>query len=297
LQTYFFTGKGGTGKTTISSALARELSGVGYNTLLVSLDPAHNLQDIFELEESGPESQITENLRIIEPDFEKIKTEYFEGKVKFLRETTSHLSSFNIENYLDTLKYAPGQEEYAVMLFLRNLLFQRNKQPYQFIIFDTPPTGLLLKILSLPKLSLQWIRKLVELRAKIVDRREMISNIRNEDEKTKYYQKDQVLQQLRQQENEYDKLREFYGSANFYIVMNPDILVEKETYRLKNNLFELDFEIDGIINNRCNKPYTFEYLNEKENNIIRIGAKENNGSRKYQLDLNLIKKLDISLSE
>ena len=43
----FFLGKGGVGKTTISSSVASQISREGRKVLIVSLDPAHNLGDVF----------------------------------------------------------------------------------------------------------------------------------------------------------------------------------------------------------------------------------------------------------
>ncbi|GAF40629.1 arsenical pump-driving ATPase [Agrilactobacillus composti DSM 18527 = JCM 14202] len=44
----FFTGKGGVGKTTVASATAIQLADAGQQVMLVSTDPASNLQDVFE---------------------------------------------------------------------------------------------------------------------------------------------------------------------------------------------------------------------------------------------------------
>ncbi|POC76772.1 arsenical pump-driving ATPase, partial [Vibrio vulnificus] len=49
----FFTGKGGVGKTTISSFIALNLAENGKKVALVSTDPASNLQDVFQMELSN----------------------------------------------------------------------------------------------------------------------------------------------------------------------------------------------------------------------------------------------------
>ena len=46
-QYVFFTGKGGVGKTSTACATAVALADAGQKVLLVSTDPASNLQDIF----------------------------------------------------------------------------------------------------------------------------------------------------------------------------------------------------------------------------------------------------------
>ncbi len=44
----FFTGKGGVGKTTMATATAVQLADAGKQVMIVSTDPASNLQDVFE---------------------------------------------------------------------------------------------------------------------------------------------------------------------------------------------------------------------------------------------------------
>ena len=61
LQSYqyiFFTGKGGVGKTSAASASAVALAEIGKKILLVSTDPASNLQDLFELKASNEKTEI-----------------------------------------------------------------------------------------------------------------------------------------------------------------------------------------------------------------------------------------------
>src|SRR5699024_1376786 len=49
----FFTGKGGVGKTSTACATAVALADQGKKVLLVSTDPASNLQDVFNIELSS----------------------------------------------------------------------------------------------------------------------------------------------------------------------------------------------------------------------------------------------------
>ena len=42
-----FTGKGGVGKTSVAAAHARKAAQMGKKTLIVSVDMAHNLSDLF----------------------------------------------------------------------------------------------------------------------------------------------------------------------------------------------------------------------------------------------------------
>jgi len=54
MRIILYTGKGGVGKTTLSAATAAYLSSLGKKVLVVSVDPAHSLSDVLEVE-VGPE--------------------------------------------------------------------------------------------------------------------------------------------------------------------------------------------------------------------------------------------------
>ena len=57
----FFMGKGGVGKSTAAALNSLFLAQKGFQVLLVSLDPAHNLSDIFEKKLSDKPEKIADN--------------------------------------------------------------------------------------------------------------------------------------------------------------------------------------------------------------------------------------------
>jgi anion-transporting ArsA/GET3 family ATPase len=59
-RTLFFTGKGGVGKTSVSCAVAVALAGLGRQVLLVSTDPASNLDEVFATKLAGEPTPIAE---------------------------------------------------------------------------------------------------------------------------------------------------------------------------------------------------------------------------------------------
>ena len=59
---HLFTGKGGTGKTTLSVATAVYYAKIGKNTLIASIDPAHSLSDCLGIHLDSKPIEITKNL-------------------------------------------------------------------------------------------------------------------------------------------------------------------------------------------------------------------------------------------
>ena len=79
----FYTGKGGVGKTSIACATAINLADNGKKVLLVSTDPASNLQDVFgtELDNKGVSIAGIPNLIVANLDPIKAAAEYRESVV------------------------------------------------------------------------------------------------------------------------------------------------------------------------------------------------------------------------
>ena len=74
----FFTGKGGVGKTSVSCSLAVSLADSGKRVLLVSTDPASNLDQVLDTQISGKPTPITgvKNLFAVNINPERAAQEY-----------------------------------------------------------------------------------------------------------------------------------------------------------------------------------------------------------------------------
>lgn len=79
----FFTGKGGVGKTSIACATAIGLADAGKRILLISTDPASNLQDVFDKELDGHGTEIgdVKGLTVVNLDPERAAAEYRESVI------------------------------------------------------------------------------------------------------------------------------------------------------------------------------------------------------------------------
>ena len=142
---YFFSGKGGVGKTTMACATAVYLAGTGRKTLIVTTDPASNLADVFEQTIGSRVTNIdaVPNLFAVELDPDKATEEYKERTLAPLRSFMPEESLKVIEEQLSS----PCTAEVAA--FERFTEFLGNKE-YDVVIFDTAPTGHTLRLIQLP---------------------------------------------------------------------------------------------------------------------------------------------------
>lgn len=159
---YFFSGKGGVGKTSVAAATALDFARRGKKTLIISTDPAHSLSDSFETKIGGETKKLEKNLYALEIDPKKAMQEY-KDKLSPQIEKVDALKGLGLEDALDVTSMTPGIDEIAS--FDKFLQFM-NSQEYDVIIFDTAPTGHALRFLSLPDVLDSWVGKLINIRMK-----------------------------------------------------------------------------------------------------------------------------------
>lgn len=145
----FFTGKGGVGKTSIASSLAINLADQGKKVILVSTDPASNLQDIFETDLDNKIRDIdkVKNLKLANFEPEKALEDYKESVVGPQR---GKLPDEVIEAMEEQLSGSCTTEVAAFKEFTSFIADEKLAAEYDHIIFDTAPTGHTLRMLELP---------------------------------------------------------------------------------------------------------------------------------------------------
>jgi arsenite/tail-anchored protein-transporting ATPase len=152
-QLTFFLGKGGVGKTTVSTAYALHASAKrGRNVVLISTDPAHSLADVLDVKlktgmqrlpgtRSGQLSvwQVDAGVR-----FQEFLDEYREA-ITALVEQGTFLSRNEIEAFLETA--LPGLAEVSALLTIADLL---ESGKFDEIVVDTAPIGHTLQLFRIP---------------------------------------------------------------------------------------------------------------------------------------------------
>ena len=117
---------------------------------------------------------------------------------------------------------------------------------FDYLIFDTPPTGLTLRFLALPQMTITWIDRLIQIRQKILEKFYTISRIKGPESTAEthlsYEEKDDnILQKLYSLRSRYRSLSgTLQGeTCSIALVFNPDMLSLKESLRLIEGLHEL----------------------------------------------------------
>ncbi|GIM30078.1 arsenical pump-driving ATPase [Clostridium polyendosporum] len=145
----FFTGKGGVGKTSTACATAMTLADQGKRIMLVSTDPASNLQDVFntELNNKGVQIEDVPNLVVANFDPEQAANEYKESVVGPFR---GKLPEVVIKNMEEQLSGSCTVEIAAFNEFSNFITDDKVQKDFDHVIFDTAPTGHTLRMLQLP---------------------------------------------------------------------------------------------------------------------------------------------------
>ena len=144
----FFTGKGGVGKTSVSTAVSIALADAGKNVLLVSTDAASNLDEMLGVELSNQPVAVPHvpGMSVLNIDPVTAAIDY---RARVVEQMGAQASDQDIALVREQLSGA-CTTEIATFDEFSHLLSQ-GSAAYDHIVFDTAPTGHTLRLLSLPK--------------------------------------------------------------------------------------------------------------------------------------------------
>jgi arsenite-transporting ATPase len=258
MRIILYTGKGGVGKTTLSAVTAAYLSSLGKKVLVVSVDPAHSLSDVLEVE-VGPEPKaIAENLFAQEIDVYFSVEKYWGKLQEYLR---SLLKWQGVEEVLaEEMSILPGMEEVSAFLWINSHV---EEGKYDVIIVDSAPTGETLRFLSLPDAASWWVTKVLPLQRKLMKFIRPVAKVATDMPLPGEETYDALEDLFRQVYNLYYLLQNPKVSS-VRIVTNPEKMVLRETEKAYTYLHLFGFPLDAILVNR---------VAEKENFLARIQQK------------------------
>jgi arsenite/tail-anchored protein-transporting ATPase len=250
MRIIFFAGKGGVGKTSVAAATGVQAAQGGRRTLVMSLDVAHSLADIFDLERGlvdqnrGKPIKVGDELWIQELDIQEEIEKNWGDIHKYL---STLLNTTGLDEILaEELAILPGMEEVSLLLYI-NSYVRTNK--FDVIILDCAPTGESLRFISIPT-TLEWyIKKIFKLERTIARYARPIAKrlydvpLPGED----YFD---AVEFLFQRLQGVDEILVDPKSTTVRLVTNPEKIVLKETQRAFMYFCLYRMSTDAIIMNR-----------------------------------------------
>ncbi len=246
----FFAGKGGVGKTSVAAATGIRSASAGFKTIILSLDVAHSLSDIFDLEKpildqnKGRPLEVHENLWIQELD---IQEEIARNWGDIHRYLSLLLSTSGLDDVLaEELAILPGMEEVSLLLYINRYVRTRE---FDLILLDCAPTGESLRFISIPT-TLDWyMKKIFKMEKAIVKYVRPIAKhvydvpLPGDD----YFQ---AIEELFKRLQGVDTILTDPAVTSVRLVTNPEKIVLKETQRAFMYFSLYQMHIDAIIMNR-----------------------------------------------
>ena len=250
MRIIFFAGKGGVGKTSVSAATGIRVAEMGHRTVVMSLDVAHSLSDIFDLDRGlldvnrGKPIKVDKNLWIQELDIQEEITKNWGDIHQYL---SLLLNTTGLDEILaEELAILPGMEEVSLLLYINRYV---QKAEYDVIILDCAPTGESLRFISIPT-TLEWyIKKILKMERALakyvgpIAKRVYDVPIPGDD----YFD---AIESLFKRLRGVDKILTDPQITTVRLVTNPEKIVLKETQRAFMYFCLYKMNIDAIIMNR-----------------------------------------------
>lgn len=238
-----FGGKGGVGKTTAAVAMAVLLKESGQKVLVVSSDPAPSLSDIFEIHIGGTIKKV-HGLYALEIDAKSAVEKYKKLYGGVLVDTLATIVPID-DTILDEIPndVVPGFDE----LFALEEVLVYLGEDYDFIVWDTAPTGHTLRLLSLPDIMHKYATGLLTVHGRIEGVLTAIRSLFDRDTT-----KDSIVETLtglKETAVLTKKILTDPARTEFIPVIIPEALALHQTERFKKVLDELGIPMHRMIVN------------------------------------------------
>ena len=154
MRLIIYTGKGGTGKTVISCSTAIRLAEKKYNTLIISSDPAHTLNDAFQLDSTIARNSNDNNTIGVFPFLQALQIDpTLEMNTRYHEIIAYIASMFSSKGIDEVLAYEiammPGMTQLFSLLKVEEVIRLRS---HEVVVLDMPASGEALRYLYFPKL-------------------------------------------------------------------------------------------------------------------------------------------------
>ncbi|WP_178647460.1 ArsA family ATPase [uncultured Methanobrevibacter sp.] len=245
----FVGGKGGVGKTSISSATALWLANNGKKTLIVSTDPAHSLSDSLEVPIGHYPREIKTNLYAVEidPDEAMAQKQAALEAQKAVSTSDKLMGLDMLSDQLDIASSSPGADEAAAFEIFLSVM---TSNEYDVVVFDTAPTGHTLRLLSFPEVMDSWVGKMMTIKAKLGETAKKLKNLIPFMDAGDDAQTTEDLERTKRQINEAKEVLSDPDRTTFKMVVIPEEMSIYESERALEALDKYNITVDNVIVNQ-----------------------------------------------
>lgn len=229
----FFAGKGGVGKTTSAASTALQLAAANPDRhfVVISVDPAHALRDVFANE--PPPSNLSVEIVDTKAEWDRMREmlgQEIERAVSAI--TPRGLTLAHDEDVMKQLvdMAPPGADELFALTRIHDLLATGDT-----ILVDTAPTGHFLRLLDLPRTAAEWVHEFMRI---LLRYRELIPAGTLGEQLLAASRALSAFQKTVESER-----------TGVVVVTRPERIVIEETVRLLANLRSRGIAVGGVIAN------------------------------------------------
>jgi len=258
LNLTFFGGKGGVGKTTSAAATALKEANQNKKTMIMSINPAHSLSDIFECPIGNKITEIGNNLWGLEVNSEELLEDYKKKHIAYIRTVVERGTYIDAESLNEFVNLSlPGMDEVIGLLKLTDIY---DEGKYDVLVVDTAATGHTIRLFYLPKL----IDDFYDILGIMQEKYNYIKT-----RLTRRGSFDAVDEWLKKQKEDVKKLKSLITSrrTEFVLVTIPESMVVQETELLNEEIKKRGINVKNIIINMVNQSEECEFckVRKKEN--------------------------------
>ena len=260
LRLLVFGGKGGTGKTTMSSAAAVHLAKANplKKIMIISTDPAHSLSHGFGVKLNNQNTRLTlnnnqkSNLFARELDAQERAAQFKLENGDIMKKIADRGTYFDQKDITEFFELSlPGMDEVMAIIEVAQLI---SENIFDVLILDTAPTGHTLRMFNLPVQMEKWIHVMDMMLEK---HRYMAAQFTR-----RKYVKDECdffLEGLTQKIHGVNNLLKDKQITRFIPVMIPESMSIHETKKMMIALLKIHIPVKEIIVNRIAKQNDCEF--------------------------------------
>lgn len=268
-QVLFIGGKGGVGKTSVSSAVGLHQARAGRRVLLVSTDPAHNLGHLWNRPVGDEPVLLADDggsgvLAGVEIDPSATIERHLKQVGETLRDFMPDHLHKQVDAHLQLARQSPGTHEAAILERIAEVV-DLAERDYDLIVFDTAPSGHTARLLALPEIMSAWTEGLLNRRTKAERFGAAIRALDDDDPGSSHgANRDRRIRQvLTQRRMTFEKLRTLVtdsAACSFVIIATAERVPILESAELFHELERLGVQVGGVVVNRLSPTDQGEFL-------------------------------------